>query len=46
MTSQRHTRRGGSMVEFALVFLPLVALICGVLELGRAMWTYHSVSAR
>ena len=45
MQRQRDGRRGSSMVEFALVFLPMFILLCGVFELGRAMWTYHSVSA-
>lgn len=45
MKSPRTKRRGSSMVEFALVFLPLVTLLLGVFELGRAMWTFHSVSA-
>ncbi|MCB1021138.1 MAG: pilus assembly protein [Acidobacteria bacterium] len=45
MASRRNNRRGSSMVEFALVFLPLMALLLGVFEMGRAMWTYHSVSA-
>jgi Flp pilus assembly protein TadG len=42
---KRNSRRGSSVVEFALVFLPMLMLICGVFEIGRAMWTYHSVSA-
>ncbi len=44
-TRKRNACRGSSIVEFTLVFLPMMALVCGVFELGRAMWTYHSVSA-
>ena len=45
LNQQRNRRRGSSMIEFALIFLPLVVLLTGVFEIGRAMWTYHSVSA-
>ena len=33
------------MVEFAMVFFPMTLMLLGIFELGRAMWTYHSVSA-
>jgi len=38
-------RRGNIIIETALVFLPFVLLLVGVFEVGRAMWTYHSLSA-
>ena len=31
------------MVEFSLVFVPLLFLILGSFEFGRAVWTYHSL---
>lgn len=38
-------RRGSTIVEFALVFVALLFLVCGVFEIGRAMWTYHSLAS-
>ena len=47
MTTERSRdrRRGSAIVEFAMVFIPFIALMLGVFELGRAMWTFHSLSA-
>jgi Flp pilus assembly protein TadG len=39
-----NARRGSAMVEFALTFLLFLALMLGGLELGRAIWTYSTVS--
>ncbi|HTB10685.1 MAG TPA: TadE family protein [Bryobacteraceae bacterium] len=45
MKSSRNPRRGSAVVEMALVFLPLMFGIFLVFELGRAMWTYHTLAA-
>jgi Flp pilus assembly protein TadG len=43
--SAHHRRfRGNALVEFALGFLVFVALTVGLVELGRAVWTYTTVA--
>lgn len=42
--TNRDSRRGATMVEFALTFLPFLILLVGVSEVGRAMWTYHTLA--
>jgi len=37
-------QRGSAVVEMALVFLPLMFSVFSVFELGRAMWTYHTLA--
>lgn len=37
--------RGSSVVEMALVFVPLMFSIFSIFELGRAMWTYHTLAS-
>jgi Flp pilus assembly protein TadG len=37
-------RRGQNMVEFAIVAIVLMLLTIGVIDFGRAIWTYNSVS--
>lgn len=32
------------MVEFSLAFIPFFLIIVGLLEFGRAMWTYNTMS--
>ena len=34
---------GTAAVEFALLALPLVGLVCGTMQLGYVMWTYSSL---
>ena len=36
------SQRGALVVEFALVLIPLVLLIFGAIELGRALFTWNS----
>ncbi len=36
-------RRGATMVEFALVALAFLALIFGVVEFGRVLWTLNGL---
>jgi Flp pilus assembly protein TadG len=46
MKSFRNSRqRGSAVVEMALVFLPLMFGVFSIFELGRAMWTYHTLAA-
>lgn len=40
----RKSQRGAAAVEFALVALPLAALLFGVTELGRAMYSYDTLA--
>lgn len=37
-------RRGQSMVEFALVLLPLLVLFVGIFDAGRAIYAYNTVN--
>lgn len=39
----RHNRRGSSIVEFALVGIPLMFVIVSVFEMSRGMWNYHTL---
>jgi Flp pilus assembly protein TadG len=40
----RHLQRGSSMVEFAISATALMLVMFGILEFGRVMYTYHTVS--
>lgn len=40
----RHGERGSSMVEFAIVSVALMLMLLGIVEFGRAMYTYHAVA--
>jgi len=44
MKSRNSRQRGSAVVEMALVFLPLMFGIFSIFELGRAMWTYHTLA--
>lgn len=41
---QGQTRRGQSMVEFALIAPIFFLIIFGILEGGRLVWTYHELN--
>jgi Flp pilus assembly protein TadG len=43
-TRIRNRRAGQSMVEFALSFSLILMLMMGIFEVGRAMWSYTTVS--
>ncbi len=45
MRRHRKTEKGNSMVEMALILLLLLSTILGTMELGRAMWAYHTLAA-
>jgi Flp pilus assembly protein TadG len=40
----RRTERGNAVMEMSLVFVPLMFSILSVFEIGRAMWTYHTLA--
>lgn len=40
----RAGRRGATMVEFALFFIIFLVLTVGLMELGRGVWTYVTLS--
>jgi Flp pilus assembly protein TadG len=37
-------RRGQSLVEFALVLLPLLMLLIGIIDVGRAIYGFNTVA--
>jgi len=40
----RHAERGAYMVEFAFTATVLLLLLFGIIEFGRVLYTYHTVS--
>ena len=40
----RPRERGSSIVEMSLVFVLLMFSVLSIFELGRAMWTYHTLA--
>lgn len=36
-------RRGNALIEFTLVGIPMLFLWVSVIEMGRAMWQYHTI---
>lgn len=41
---KRHAERGASMVETAIALLVFLTLVFGIIDFGRAMYTYDAVS--
>ena len=41
---RRVRQRGVTMIEFALVFLVFIVLLVGLMEIGRAVWTYTTIA--
>jgi Flp pilus assembly protein TadG len=39
-----HTQRGASLVEFAIAATALLCVMVGIIESGRALYMYHTVS--
>ena len=39
----RRRARGATLIEFALVMLPLMTLIFGTIEFGRYFWVQHAI---
>jgi Flp pilus assembly protein TadG len=44
MRLRRADRRGQSLVEFSLVMIPFLFILMGVVDLGRGIYVYNSVS--
>ncbi len=40
----RHSRRGSVMVEFSLAFMSFMLLLMGLVEFGRVIWTFSTLS--
>jgi Flp pilus assembly protein TadG len=41
---RRNGTRGSTLVEFVLVGLPSIFMIISVVEMGRGMWSYHTLA--
>lgn len=39
-----HAQRGSNMVEFAIASLAFLMLLFGIIEFGRALYLYHTIS--
>ncbi len=37
-------QRGAAVVEFALVIIPLLMIVAGIIEFGRAFWYYDALA--
>ena len=44
MHSKRQDRRGQSLVEFALIALPFLMILIGIIDIGRAIYGYNTVA--
>lgn len=44
MSNRRSERRGQSLVEFALILPLLIVLVLGIVDFGRAIAAYNSIS--
>ncbi len=42
---RRRQQRGSAVVETALVAIPMIFMFLGTVELGRCMWTFHTLSS-
>ena len=42
--SKRTKCRGNALVEMALVTVPLIFFLVSTIELGRALWSYHTLA--
>ena len=42
--NKMHAQRGSSMVEFSIAVTALLLVIFGIVEFGRALYLYHTVS--
>ncbi len=44
MKNSRNSQRGNAAVEMALVTIPLLFMLFSTIEMGRCMWTYHTLA--
>jgi Flp pilus assembly protein TadG len=42
--ARRNPRGGASLVEFALIFIVFLLFVVGVVEFGRGVWTFTTIS--
>ena len=42
--TRRRGRRGATMIEFSLFFIMFLSVAVGLMEMGRAVWTYVTLS--
>lgn len=40
----KRSRRGNTLVEFALVGIPLIFMLISIFEIARGMWLYHTLA--
>lgn len=40
----RNGRRGSAIVEFSLAFIAFIMMLMGLMEFGRAVWTFSTLS--
>jgi len=43
LSKLKHDRSGSTIVEFAVIAPVLLAMLCGVLQMGIVMWSYNSM---
>jgi Flp pilus assembly protein TadG len=41
---RQKNQRGSVIVEMGIILIPLLFIILGVAEIGRAMWAYHTMA--
>jgi TadE-like protein len=44
MHKTRRTEKGGTLIEFTLVGIPLVLILVSLIEMCIAMWSYHTLA--
>ena len=44
MNSTQKSEKGQALVEFAMVALLLFTLVLGIIEFGRALWTWNTIA--
>jgi len=44
MTRRRNRERGQTMVEFGMVVVVFMVIVLGIVEAGRAVWNYNTLS--
>lgn len=43
-TSMKQAQRGVAVVEFAIVIIPLLLIVAGIIEFGRTFWYYDALA--
>jgi Flp pilus assembly protein TadG len=42
--TRRHTENGAAAIEFAILLIPLLVIVTGITEIGRAMYYYNTLT--